>query len=71
MRLWVPVALLALVVVAYAFFYELDAAESQGSSSLWLTNAAGLAAVFIGIVAAGFLLRRGAQPSETSEPRNP
>lgn len=71
MRFWLPVAAGALVLLAYALFYALGAAESQGSASLGLANAAGLAAVLVGLLAAGFIFRRGGPPPETSEPGNP
>ncbi|MDE1852966.1 MAG: hypothetical protein KGI38_04360 [Thaumarchaeota archaeon] len=58
MKLWIPVALGSLIVVAYAFFYTLSAAESQGATSLGLANSAGLVGVFIALIAAGFILRR-------------
>jgi len=63
LKLWAPVAAVALVIVAYLFFYELSAAETQGSASLGLANAAGLFAVLLGLIAAGFILRRGAPPT--------
>ncbi len=71
MKAWVPVATVALVAVAYAFFYELSAVENEGSLSLGLANVAGLAAVLVGLVAAGFILRRGGPPAETRESGNP
>ena len=71
MKLWLPAAGIAMVIVAYAFFYELGAAETAGSSSLSLANAAGLVAVLVGLLVAGFILRRGSPPPETSSPRNP
>ena len=71
MRLWAPVAAATMGVVAYVFFYELSAAEAQGSSSLGLANAAGLVAVLLGLIVAGFILRRGAAPPRTSDSRNP
>ena len=67
MRLWLPLACVALLVVAYVYFYELGAVESQGSASIGLANAVGLAAVIVGLIAAGMLFRRKAP----SGPRNP
>ena len=71
MKLWIPVAGVALLAVAYVFFYELGLTESQGTSSLSLANAAGMVAVLLGLVAAFFILRRGGPPAETPSPRNP
>jgi hypothetical protein len=62
MRLWVPLALGGLIVLAYAFLYEISAIESQGAASLGLANSVGLAAVFVGLIAAGFILRRSSPP---------
>ena len=62
MKLWIPVAGAVLLVLAYLLFYALGATEGQGSTSLGLANAAGLAAVIIGIIAAVFILRRGGSP---------
>ena len=64
MKLWIPIAAVALLVVAYLFFYELALTEGQGTSSLGLANAAGMVAVLLGLVAAFFILRRGAPPAE-------
>lgn len=62
MKLWIPLAAALLLVVAYLLLFELGATESQGSTSLGLANAAGLAAVVVGIIAAGVILRRGVPP---------
>ncbi len=62
MKLWIPVALGGLIVLAYAFFYTLTAAETQGATSFGLANSVGLVAVFVGLIAAGFILRRAAPP---------
>jgi hypothetical protein len=58
MKLWIPVAVGALIVIAYAFFYALSATEPQGATSFDLTNAVGLVVVLVGVVAAGFVIRR-------------
>lgn len=71
MKLWIPVAGLTLLVVAYVYFYELSAAEAQGSASIGLANVAGLVAVVVGLVAAGMVMRRGSSHEKTSDPRNP
>ena len=62
MRLWIPVTLGRLIVLAYAFFYTLSAFEAQGASSFGLANSVGLVAVFVGLIAAGFILRRATPP---------
>jgi hypothetical protein len=58
MRPWIPVAIGGMIVVAYAFFYALSAAESQGASSIGIANSVGLVGVFVALIAAGFILRR-------------
>ncbi len=60
MKLWVPVALGSVIVLAYAFFYALSSTESEGATSIGLANTIGLVAVLLGLVAAGLLLRRAA-----------
>jgi hypothetical protein len=62
MKLWVPVTLGGLIAIAYAFFYELSLAETQGAASFSLANSAGIVAVFVGLIAAGFILRRATPP---------
>lgn len=64
MKLWIPIATAVLVVAAYSFVYE------QSSVSLGLVNAVGLVVVLVGLIAAGFILRRGAPPPE-SPPKTP
>lgn len=71
LRLWLPVAGITLVVVAYAFFYALDVTETQGSTSIGLANAAGLVAVIVGLIAAVLIMRRGAPPIDSPDSRNP
>ena len=72
MKLWLPAAAAVLLVAAYLLYYELGATEGQGGASLGLANAAGLAAVIVGIIAAAFILRRGGPPPGGSpESRNP
>jgi len=62
MKLWIPVALGGVIVLAYVFFYALSSAEAQGATSIGLANSIGLVAVFIGLIAAGLLLRRATPP---------
>ncbi|MDA4125818.1 MAG: hypothetical protein OK452_01250 [Thaumarchaeota archaeon] len=62
MKLWVPVALGGLIAIAYAFFYELSLAETQGAASFSLANSVGIVAVFVGLIAAGVILRRATPP---------
>ena len=58
MKVWVPVAIVAMIVGAYAFFYLLSVSETQGATSIGLANSVGLLAVFVGLVAAGLMMRR-------------
>lgn len=60
MRVWVPIAIGGLIMIAYALFYAISMAETQGAASIGLANSVGLVAVFIGLIAAGFILRRAA-----------
>lgn len=62
MKVWVPVTLGGLIVLAYAFFYTLSVAETQGAAAFGLANSVGLIAVFVGLIAAGVLLRRATPP---------
>jgi len=62
MRFWVPLALVCVLIVAYAYFYRLTALEAQGASSIGMANMAGLLLVFVGVVAAGLIMRRAAPP---------
>jgi len=62
MKLWVPIAVGALIVVAYTFFYTLSLTETQGATSFDLTNSVGLVVVLLGVVAAGFVIRRASPP---------
>ncbi len=58
MKLWIPVALGGLIVGAYAFFFVLSSAETQGASSIGLAKSVGLVAVFLGLIVAGLMARR-------------
>jgi hypothetical protein len=58
MRTWVLAALGAVVILTYAFFYFLSTSGIGNGNSFVLINSVGLAAVIIGIIAAGFILRR-------------
>jgi len=62
LNLWIPFALGGLIVLAYAFYYALSETEAQGASSFGLANSVGLIAVFVGLIAAGMILRRAAPP---------
>ena len=62
MKRWVPLSLACAVVVAYLYFYQLTVLEAQGAASVGLANVAGLMMVFVGIVAAGLVLRRASPP---------
>jgi hypothetical protein len=61
MRLWIPLALGGMIALAYAFLYLLGSAGTSGAT-FGLANSVGLIAVFAGLLAAGFLLRRGTPP---------
>ncbi|MDV3244742.1 MAG: hypothetical protein LYZ66_06185 [Nitrososphaerales archaeon] len=58
MRIWVPVAFIAIVVLAYSLFYIMGSLEEQGASSFGIANTVGLVVVTFGVIAAGILLRR-------------
>ena len=58
MKVWIPVALGAMIIGAYAFFYILSVSETQGATSIGLANSVGLVAVFVGLIAAGLIMRR-------------
>ena len=62
MKLWIPIVLVGLAVLGIAFYYALGAAESQGATSFDLTNSVGLIVVVVGVIAAGFVVRRGRRP---------
>lgn len=62
MKLWVPVALGSVVALAYAFFYFLSSLGGESAGTLTFANSVGLAAVVLGILAAGFVLRRATPP---------
>ena len=63
MKVWIPVAIGGLIVVAYVFFYALSVTESRGATSFGIANSVGLIGVFVALIAAGFVLRR-ATPQE-------
>lgn len=60
MRLWIPIAFAAITLLAYSLFYIMGSHEEQGATSFAMVNGAGLAAVLIGVLAAGIILRRSA-----------
>ncbi len=60
MRARVPIALAAIILLAYSLFYLATSLEGQGATSFAVVNGAGLAAVLIGVLAAGIILRRSA-----------
>jgi hypothetical protein len=62
MKLWMPVAVGVILILAYVFLYALSSTETEGASSLGLANSVGLVAVLVGVVAAGLLLRRASPP---------
>ena len=62
MKLWIPIAVGVLIVLAYTFFYTLSVTEPQGAASFDLTNSVGLVVVLVGVIAAGFVIRRANPP---------
>jgi hypothetical protein len=58
MKPWIPIAAGGLILVAYLAIYEIGISETQGASSLGFANSLGLLAVFVGLIAAGFIMRR-------------
>jgi len=62
MKLWIPIAVGILIVLAYTFFYTLSVTEPQGAVSFDLTNSVGLVVVLVGVIAAGFVIRRANPP---------
>jgi len=58
LKLWIPIAVGAVIIIAYTFFYTLSVTEPQGATSFDLTNSVGLVVVLLGVVAAGFVIRR-------------
>jgi len=62
MKLWIPILIFALAVLAILFYYALGAAEEQGATSFDLANSVGLIVVFVGVIAAGIVVRRGRRP---------
>ena len=63
MKLWVPVAFVAVIAVAYGVFYLMSVDQSLAGSPLGLANILGLATVFVGLIAAGLIIKR-AKPHE-------
>jgi len=62
LRLWIPLVLACVLALSYAYLYQLTALEAQRASSVGLANFAGLTLVFVGVIAAGLILRRANQP---------
>ncbi|MDA4125363.1 MAG: hypothetical protein OK438_07975 [Thaumarchaeota archaeon] len=62
MKFWVPLALGSVIIVGYAFFYMISNLGAPGAGTFGLVNSVGLAAVLLGIVAAGVILRRATPP---------
>jgi len=63
LKLWIPIAVGAVIIIAYTFFYTLSVTEPQGVTSFDLTNSVGLVVVLVGVIAAGLVIRR-ASPSK-------
>ena len=62
MKVWTPVAVVAVIVLAYLFLYAMSSTGAQGATTLGFANSVGLVAVLVGVVAAGLLLRRASPP---------
>lgn len=62
MKLWIPIAFAAVIVLAYVLFFVMSEFETQGASSFGMANTVGLLVVFVGVIAAGVLLRRASPP---------
>jgi len=45
-------------IIAYAVVYEIGVTETSGAASVGFANSVGLLAVFVGLIAAGFIMRR-------------
>jgi hypothetical protein len=58
LKSWAPVALGLVVVSAYAYVYCLNTVGNGSWGSFRLADSIGLAAVVIGVIAAGFIFRR-------------
>ena len=71
MKLRIPVAAIVLLLAVYLLFYGISATENQGSTAIGLANAAGFAAVFLGLVVAALIFRRGGTAEKTPDSRNP
>ena len=63
MKAWAVGALGGIIVFAYAFFYILGNSGGGDENPLGLVNSVGLAAVVVGVIAAGVILRRTTPPS--------
>ena len=62
MKRWIPISVVAVIVLAYVFLYAMSTTETEGATSLGLANSVGLFAVLVGVIAAGLLLRRASPP---------
>ena len=51
-----------MIVVAYAYLYQLTVLEAQGAVAVGMANLAGLILVFVGIVLATLVLKRASPP---------
>jgi len=62
MKLWVPLTVGCVIVVAYAYFYQLTLLEAQGAAAVGMANFLGLILIFVGLVLTGLILRRASPP---------
>jgi len=58
LRLRIPIAFAAVILLASSIFYFMKALEARGAAAFGLANALGLLVVFFGVVAAAVILRR-------------
>ncbi len=53
-------AFLVILILAFTLFYLTSSLEGQGATPFAIVNGAGLAAVLLGVLAAGIIIRRSA-----------
>ncbi len=62
MKAGVPVAVAVMALIAFSAIYYITTAGRHGGNELTVVNSVGLVAVFVGVVAAGLILRRASPP---------
>ncbi|HZW85071.1 MAG TPA: hypothetical protein VFE91_04120 [Nitrososphaerales archaeon] len=58
MKVWIPIAIIVLLVVVYGLFYFITATENRGAMSIGVLNLVGLITVIAGLLAAVLVMRR-------------